>query len=311
MGRSHESAVDPGRASGVTPGRKGPRKQAIRPERERPDNQRRHGKAKRFTSGEAITEDGVGVGDAGMRAGGPHTDLGTRSACPPRVEEGALSEGSGVAWAGGAKAVGELKEVGRVDQEGRWSGRTDGAPYTGRSGKDSWSTDGELRGSTGDSRKQRDVWWGTLPTLCSRRSQGGEAGRFLGSVVDPRARGDLWPRHPNRSRQRDAGKRPARLGVADGGAQALPPSLWGSVRVALPDERDRRARPRGEVDGPMGKPAKGRSQGPGIERWPRSYFERARTPPSPNPSARALDGPRLPPRRPPHQPSSSRVLRRP
>ena len=98
------------------------------------------------------------VREVGMGVSGPHGDPGKPSVHPPRVKEGVPSERSEVAKARDSEAVGELKEVSREDQGGRWSRSTDGASCNG-SGKGSWSTEEDRKRPADDVRKERDAWW--------------------------------------------------------------------------------------------------------------------------------------------------------
>ena len=182
----------------------------------------REGRPARISGKPFVANDG-GVGDAGMVILGSHGDPGKPSVHPLRAEESTPTEAFGVTE--GTEAVGEPKEVSREDQGGRWSRITDGASCNGKSGKDSWLAEDGQRRLGNDARRERDVRWeGTSPTLCSRRPQDGGVGSPLGPVGIPREDGDARPHPPNRSRQRSAGNPPTTLGVADGGAQALPPT---------------------------------------------------------------------------------------
>lgn len=164
--------------------------------------------------------------DADMTAWGPHPDLGKSSVFSPRVEERAHLEGSELAKARDSEVVGELKEANREDHGGTWSCSTDGATRNGRSGKCLWLSEEELRIPTDDVRNKLDVWWGTLPSLFSKRSKGGEAGRVPNSFANPREGGGVRPHHPNKSRQRNSGNPTTTLKVADGGACATPSALY-------------------------------------------------------------------------------------
>lgn len=156
---------------------------------------------------------------------GLHGDPGKPSVHPSQNEEGARVEAHEIS--GEMEAVGGPKEASREDQGGRWSRSTDGTSCNGRAGKGSWLTEEDRRRPANDARRERDARWeGTLPTLCSRRPKGGETGRSLGSVgTIGRGRTQGLPR-PTRPRQRSAGNPPAPLGVADGGTQVLPPTLF-------------------------------------------------------------------------------------
>ncbi len=137
----------------------GPLAQASRPKQERTESSVVAEGRPSPDWGKSSVAYGGDVREVGMGVSGSRGDPGKPSVRPPRVEEGVPSERSEVAKARDSEAVGELKEVSREDQGGRWGRSTDGAPCNGGSGKGSWSTEEDRRRPADDVRKKRDAWW--------------------------------------------------------------------------------------------------------------------------------------------------------
>ena len=167
-------------------------RQADRPERERTDNQRRHGRATRCFTGEAKDGGRCGVGEAGMSVLGHHGDPGKPSTANRRSNAGHPSERNEVARAQGANGVGEVKEPSRSCQGGRRGRSTDATSRNGRRGKGPRSAKGSVeKASRMTLRGQGPAWSGTFPTLYGQPPRRGEG------AVRPSGRpGALGETHP-------------------------------------------------------------------------------------------------------------------